>query len=342
MKFVLFKKSLDEGASPVYLFDGEEEYFKQRGEEMLKERYLGEPSLNYTVFQGSALKGGALSDLIAAARCVPFLSEKRIVKVVDLYPSEREYETYLRPYFQSPELSTILLIVNGGKGKGFDLRKAAGVTRVDCSKADEEIVLRWIYTRFKRAGVHADTDTCARIFTYCLGDMSRVAGETEKLIAYAGEGGTVGVADVDAVVYQDTDYKIYEMTDALGGGNAGKYLSVLHELSEKGMDEGGVLNALLSYFRTLADVTLSRGTDAETASALGMKEFAVKMNRRRAAAFGKDRVLAAYRFIFGKLNAVRSGASTAQGALLAVNAYLLFGERKNQNNASEYLPYGIF
>ena len=38
MKFVMFKKSLEEGVSPIYLFDGEEEYFKERGEDMLKER----------------------------------------------------------------------------------------------------------------------------------------------------------------------------------------------------------------------------------------------------------------------------------------------------------------
>ena len=55
MKFVLFKKSLEGGASPIYLFDGEEEYFKKRGEEMLRERFLGEPSLNYSVFHGESL-----------------------------------------------------------------------------------------------------------------------------------------------------------------------------------------------------------------------------------------------------------------------------------------------
>ena len=38
MKFVLFKKSLETDPAPIYLFDGEEEYFKERGEEMLKEK----------------------------------------------------------------------------------------------------------------------------------------------------------------------------------------------------------------------------------------------------------------------------------------------------------------
>ena len=82
MKFVLFKKSLEEGAAPIYLFDGEEEYFKERGEEMLKQRFLGEPSLNYTSFQGEALKGSALTGLVAAAESFPFMVIWRTQKCV--------------------------------------------------------------------------------------------------------------------------------------------------------------------------------------------------------------------------------------------------------------------
>ena len=79
---------------------------------MLKERFLGEPSLNYSAFQGESLKGAALASLVAAAESVPFLSEKRIVKVSGLYPSEKDYENYLKRYFEHPAESTILLIVN--------------------------------------------------------------------------------------------------------------------------------------------------------------------------------------------------------------------------------------
>ena len=66
MKFILFKRSLEEGAKPVYLFDGEEEYFKERGEAMLREKYLAEPSLDFSLFRGETLHGGALADLVAA------------------------------------------------------------------------------------------------------------------------------------------------------------------------------------------------------------------------------------------------------------------------------------
>ena len=67
MKFVLFKRSLEEGVQPVYLFDGEEEYFKERGEEMLRAKYLREPTLDFSLFRGETLNGNALADLVAAA-----------------------------------------------------------------------------------------------------------------------------------------------------------------------------------------------------------------------------------------------------------------------------------
>lgn len=331
MKFVLFKKSLEEGAKPIYLFDGDEEYFKERGEEMLKEKFLGEPSLNYTVFHGENLKGGSLSSLVAAAESFPFMSEKRIVKVTDFYPSEKEYETYLRGYFENPQMDTILLIVNSArpKNKCFDLKKAKNVTWVDCSKAEDETVLRWIYTRFKRAGIAADTDCCERIMHYCLADMSRIVGETEKLIAFASDGKRIEAKDVDAVVYRDTDYKIYEMTGAIGARNYSKYETVLSELMSKSFDETAVLNSLCSYFRTMFEILILKKTDAETAQILGMKEYAVKMSRRQAETLGAESVKKYFMKCNEALNSVKNGRISPQGALLKMNANLFFGEKYN-------------
>lgn len=331
MKFVLFKKSLEEGAAPIYLFDGEEEYFKERGEEMLKEKFLQEPALNYTVLHGEALKGSQLTALTAAAQCVPFLSEKRIVKVTDLYPSEKDFNAYLKSYFEHPQPDSILLIVNSAapKGKAADLRKAPNVTWVDCSRADDETVLRWIYTQFKRVGIAADTECCERVMRYCLGDMSRIAGETEKLIAYAQGEGKLSAQDVDLVVYRDAEYKAYEMSNALGLRNYGKFISVQSELLAKGMDEIAVLNSLASYYRNLYEICLLKKSDAETAKVLGMKEYAVKMSRRQADVIGATRVKECYFCIFDAINSVKSGERTAAAALLSVNAQLFFGNPAN-------------
>ncbi len=327
MKFVLFKKSLEEGAAPVYLFEGEEEYFKARGEEMLREKFVREPSLDAASFEGADLKGANMTALVAAAESFPFMSEKRLVKVKDFYPTDKEYEMYLKKYFENPQPTTVLLIVNSSssKGKGADLKKMPNVTFVDCARADEETVMRWIYTMFKRAEISADTEVCERVTRYCLADMSRVAGETEKLIAFAGRGGKITSADVDDIVYRDTDYKIYEMTGAASAGNFTKYNSIVCELLSKGLDEMNILNGLCSHFRTLFEIAALKKSDADTAAALGMKEYAVKMSRRQASSFPPQKLKDCYFSLFGAVNDVKNGRLTPEGALLRVNTEIFFG-----------------
>ena len=331
MKFVLFKKSLETDPAPIYLFDGEEEYFKERGEEMLKEKFLQEPSLNFSVFHGETMKGSQLTALLAAVQSIPFMSEKRIVKVTDFYPTEADYERYLKEYFEHPQPDTILLIVNStaAKGKSFDLRKGANVTWVDCSKADEDTVLRWIYTQFKRAGISIDTDSCERIMRYCLSDMTRIRGETEKLIAFAAKSKRIEPCDVDNVVYRDADYKIYEMSNALELRNFTKFLTVQAELLSKGFDETAILNALCSYYRGMYEILVLRKSDVETAKVLGMKEYGVKVNRRQAESLGIKRVEELYFRIFEAMNRIKSGEWSAAAALNAVNTQLFFGSSAN-------------
>ncbi len=328
MKFVLFKKSLEEKVEPIYLFAGEEEYFKERGEAMLKERCLTEPALNFSVFAGEELKGGAITSLVAAAESFPFLSARRIVKVTNFYPTEREYDAYLKKYFENPQPTTILLIVNNAietKNKGIDWKKVPNVCFVDCSRGDEETLLRWIFTRMKRAGIQIDTECCERIMRYCLFDMTRIASETEKLIAYASDEKKISAEDVDAVVYRDSEYKVYEMSNAVGVKNYAKYLSVIGELLDKGMDEMGVLSALCAYFRSLFEIALLRKSDRETAQTLGMKEYAVKMSRRQVETWGVTRVQDCFQEIYTSINRVKSGEFSSKSALLHVNAYLFFG-----------------
>lgn len=327
MKFVLFRKSLEEKVASIYLFDGEEEYFKKRGEEMLKDKFLTEPALNYSSFSGESLKGVELTSLVRAAESFPLMSEKRIVKVTDFYPSEKEYETYLKEFFENPPETTILLIVNSKqpKGKICDLKKLKTVTHVDCSKADDETIIRWIYTQFKKFNIAIDAACCEQIARYCLMDMSRVVGETEKLKAYALQGGEINSKVIDDVVYRDTDYKMYELTGAIAKKNFTAYNSILSELLAKGIDEINVLNGICNYFKTLYEIIALGKSDAETATILGQKEYFIKKQRQQAAIMSKQKIKDCYLTVFNAVNDVKNGNISGQGALLKVNAEIFFG-----------------
>ena len=250
MKYVEFRKFTDEnGAMPIYLFEGEEGYFREGGENLLKNRFLQDTTLDYVAFDGNTLKGAKLSALVSAVQSFPFLSQKRVVKVTDFYPSEEEYDKYLKTAFENPPPGSILLIVNSPKkadgkkaeekGKKANLQKKPNVTYVDCSRADEETIKKWIYVTCKRAGVYADGITCGKIASYCVGDMSRIAKETEKLLIYCQATGAERLTDeiVDEVVYPDSEYKIYELSSAVSRKNYDGYVKILNELSAKGFDE---------------------------------------------------------------------------------------------------------
>ncbi len=336
MKYVEFKKFTEEkGAQPIYLLEGEEVYFREGGENLLKGRFLSESTLDYASFDGNALKGDKLKALVDAVNCFPFVSEKRIVRVSDFYPTEKDFDFYLKDLFDNPPTDTILLIVNEGKGKAgtASLAKKPNVTYVDCGRADEETVKKWIYVTCKRRGVYADGVTCGKLASYCILDMARIASETEKLLGYCEAEKLERLTDelVDALVYPDSDYKIYELSNALAKKNYAEYMKIVKDLSIRGFNETMLLSSLASYFKNLYETSLCKGGDKEVATALGIKEYAARKNREQVAKFGKERVWELYRSVYTAISAVKCGQAAPSSALKSITAKLFFENSSKSN-----------
>ena len=330
MKYVEFKKFTDDnGARPIYLFEGEEVYFREKGEALLKERFLQEPTLDYASFDGGLLKGDKIKALVDAVNCFPFVSEKRVVRVSEFYPTEKDFDFYLKDLFANPPQDAILLIVNGGKGKTGTaaLAKKPNVTYVDCARSDEETIKKWIYVTCKRAGLFADGVTCGKLASYCVYDMARIAQETEKLLGYCAAIGAERLTDemVDELVYPDAEYKIYELANALARKNYSTYMRVVKDLSTRGFNETSLLSSLAAYFKGLYETSICKGSDQEVATALGIKEYAARKNREQAAKFGKPALLELYNATYGAISSIKCGEVTPASAFKTVTARLFFG-----------------
>lgn len=314
MKFTELKESISKGAQNIYLLEGEDAYFRLKGEEMIKSAFLQMPELNYSTFEGENLKGANLSALVAAVKNYPFMAEKRIVKVTDFYPTEAEYENYLKPLFEDFPDTAILIIVNHGGKKGAELKRKKSVTFVDCGKADLETVARWVYITLKRANIICPVAVCENLAAYCLCNMSRVAVEVQKLIDYKGSG-ELTIKEIDELVYKDADYRIYEMTGAIARKDFTKYCTVCADLKVKGFDEISILNGLFSYFRTLHSAGVSTLSDSRYAEENGQKEYAVKKNREQAAAIGAGNLEKYINLVYKNISDVKSGLITPVAAL---------------------------
>ena len=331
MKYVDFRKFTDEnGAQPIYLFEGEEAYFRDKGETLIKTRFVQDTTLDYASLDGASLKGDGIRALTDAANCFPFISEKRVVRVTEFYPTEKDYDTYLKAFFENPPSDGILLIVNSAKPKTgqASLVKKPNVTYVDCARSDEETIKKWIYLTCKKEGVYADGVTCGKLAAYCVYDMARIASETEKLLGYMHATGSTRLTDalVDELVYPDSEYKIYELTNALSRKNYNEYIKILNDLSTKGFNETSLLSTLASYFRNLYETSLLKGGDKEVAATLGIKEYAAKKNREQAAKFPKEVLWETYRVIYAAISDIKCGVVTPSAALKTVTARLFFGE----------------
>ena len=328
MKYVDFRKFTDEnGACPIYLFEGDDGYFREKGEELLKSKFLGEPTLDYVAFDGASLKGDKLKALVDAWQSYPFIGPKRFVKVTDFFPTQKDFDNYLKKYFEAPPKDGLLFICNSAKGKAGTaaIAKEKNVTVVDCNRSDEETVKKWIHLTCKRAGVFIDGLTCGLLAAYCLCDMSRVSKETEKLLTICTALGQTRITDelVTENVYPDAEYKIYQLASAILAKNYAEYVKILNDLSSKNFDAVSLLSSLASSFKTLYDVTTTKGTDKEVATALSLNEYAVKKNRTLAAKMSKEDVLQRYRDLYETISQIKSGEITPQSALKLTTARLL-------------------
>ena len=325
MKFTELKNDIAEGAKSIYLLEGEDAYFRMKGEEMLTRAFVQMPELNYTSFDGETLKGGALTSLVSAVESFPFMAERRVIKVTGLYPSESEYEKYLKKTFENFPSTSVLIIVNAESRKGADLKRKHSVTYVDCGKADEETVTKWVYLTLKRAGVTASVETCALVARYCLCNMSRVALETEKIIDYKGNDKSELTKDeAEALVYKEADYRIYEMTNAVARRDFGKFLSVQSELCRKNGDETALLSGLFSYFKNLLTAVASDMSDAELAKLLKMKEYGAKKTREQARAIGYGKLKNYVTYLYSAVSDIKSGITAPWIALENVNNKIFF------------------
>lgn len=279
---------------------------------MLKAAFVTEPQLNFTVIEGDAAMSSP-AELVSAATAYPFLSEKRMVLVKEFYPKADFIAKNLSALFETPAPETVLVFDNSKSSDA--LKKQPNVTAVDCDKADMDILCRWIVAEAGKNGVKIVSLDAEMLAEFCLRDMTKIANETEKLIAYAKPKGEITEADINLLVSKDTEYQIYEMTDFIGKRRYDAALSVMKEMTAKGEPPQRLIISIYNYFRRLLHVSLSKLDNAELSKMLGIKEYAVKKTREQAKTFKKKSLKKAVDFLCECDYGAKTGKTSFEDAL---------------------------
>ena len=107
LKFLDFKNSLEQGLKySVFLFEGEDAYFREKGLNLLKNRFVDQPMLNYTCFEGTGLNA---KELYSSLTAYPFMSEKRLTAVREFYPDKNSINA-IKDYLDNPLIESIFVI----------------------------------------------------------------------------------------------------------------------------------------------------------------------------------------------------------------------------------------
>ncbi len=310
LKYTEFKSALGEGKSfPVYLLEGEDAFFKERSLSLLIDKFVSEPELNLVTLSSDC----TCDELITSLNGYPFMSEKRMTVIKDFYPKQEYFKSGLKEYLENPSDYSILVIIND---KTFDnFSKFSCVCRVECSKAETNLLIRWIKAECAKYSVVIDAETARVLAEFCSSDMTRIETETNKLCCYVGDGGTITRKEIEEMVSRDTDYKIYEMTDFIARKQFDLAFFVIKDMLSKGESPQMIITSVYNYFRKLLHASISNMTVIELAKCLNIKEYPAKKLLEQSAKFKKRALKSAVDALTDADYRIKSGRNDADEML---------------------------
>lgn len=202
---------------PVYYLMGEEPYYIDVISDYIEEHVLTETEkeFNLTVVYGADVD---IATIINAAKRYPMMSEHQVV-IVKEAQSVRGMDELVY-YLQKPLLSTILVICH--KHGVLDRRKklAAEIEKMgvlfESKKLRDAQLPGFITTYLKRKRVDIEPKATAMLAEFVGADLSRMAGELEKLIITLPKGTTrVTPEQIERNIGVSKDYNNFELRSAL-------------------------------------------------------------------------------------------------------------------------------
>ena len=202
---------------PVYYLMGEESYYIDRISDYIAQTVLtdDEKEFNQTILYGADADVAAI---INAAKRYPMMSEYQVIIVKEAQNVKKIEE--LSFYLKNPLTSTILVICH--KHGALDRRKklAAEIEKVgvlfESKKIKDTQLPGFITSYLKRKSVDIEPKASEMMAEFVGTDLSRMAGELEKLVLTLPKGATrITPEQIERNIGVSKDYNNYELRSAL-------------------------------------------------------------------------------------------------------------------------------
>lgn len=167
---------------------------------------------------------------------------------------------------------------------------------VEFTSPDAQMLRKWVLGKFGAEKIRITSQTLDTFLTMTGNDMSHISTETEKLISFAGTGGTIRTEDVEALTSEILEGKIFRMLDLIAQHERKAALDLYNDLLELKEAPVKILVLLMRQFNRLLLVRsiLDQGGSAgNVMEALGLQRWQADPLIRQARGFTLESLRAA-------------------------------------------------
>jgi DNA polymerase III subunit delta len=263
---------------PIYLLMGEEPYFIDQVSDLIQSSVLdeGQKAFNLSIMYGKDLEGGQIDN---AARRFPMGADYNVIIVKEAQMVQKIDN--LQYFASSPLKSTILVLCY--KYDDLDKRKKLykSIERngaiLATKKIYEDKVPGWIESYLKRKGYHIEPGAAMILTEYMGNDLSRIAGEIEKLlITLPPEQKKITPQHIEENSGISKDFNSFELVKALSRKNILKANRIINYLGEnqKSNHISITISTLFYYFaKLLAYHFMEDKSPRNVTSSLGISAY---------------------------------------------------------------------
>lgn len=226
--------------APLYFLEGEEPYFIDKIADHIEAHALDEAQrdFNQTVLYG---KDTSIADVISSAQRYPVFSDRQVVVIREaqhLFSGQgfkEADEKILQSYLENIVPTTILVFCH--KYKTLDKRKSISklirekAVFVESPKVKENALPEWINRLAHDNGFGIEPRTSQLLAEHLGADLSRIAGEMEKLQLLLPAGSTITDEVVEDHIGISKEFNAFELSDALMKKDFHKCMRILQYFS---------------------------------------------------------------------------------------------------------------
>ncbi|MBN1880966.1 MAG: DNA polymerase III subunit delta [Deltaproteobacteria bacterium] len=290
---------------PVYFFYGDNEYQIEAAERETAERVVP-GGVKGDDFSCSVFWAGddQTDEVLGAAMTPSMLGGKRLVLLRHAERLTEKDAQRLAAYAENPPGAAVLIVTARGVGSGTLRPKtpappgrlkglALAAATLPCSTPREGEIKNLIRKRLSADGKEIDPEALAVMVDFIGQDMTAVMKEIEKLLLFLGDRRRIETSDVEEMIPHLKAHSIFELTDALSGGDAGGAVSIIRDMMVSGAQPVQMLPMIRWHFmrlwrmKSLLEQGRSVSEAAQAAKIVGFraKEYAAQVKRIPHAAF---------------------------------------------------------